>query len=142
MNANREREILQWLLLGLILATLLVLCSCKTTYVPVEVETVKREYVVSQLRDSVVVSDSVFIRDKGDTLFVERWHTLVKERVVTDTTVVSDTLREPVIITQEVRVKNPVNYWSVAIAITALLWLFLRTDFGKKWIRKLILKLK
>lgn len=56
---------------------ILLLCSCRSTKyieVPVEVERVKIEYVDKfqkdslDTRDSIYVSDSVFIFVKGDTI--------------------------------------------------------------------------
>lgn len=47
--------------------------------------------------DSVLVvqRDSVYIRERADTVFVERWHTLIsyRDRLRVDTTRVSDTVR-------------------------------------------------
>lgn len=64
----------------------IVLClvGCRT-YVPVE--TVRTE-VVKELeiqRDSIYVLDSVFVRSKADTVFVERWRVEYKEALRVDT---------------------------------------------------------
>ena len=77
-------------ILGLIACVIIsMLFGCKTTrYVPVE--SVRTEYkdrvtaVHDTVRDSVLVSsdvyrhDSVMIRMQGDTVYVERWHTLLQ----------------------------------------------------------------
>ena len=44
-------------------------CECRTEYVPLEV--VKRDSVIiaSLDRDSIFVRDSVFVREKGDTVY-------------------------------------------------------------------------
>ena len=77
-------------ILGLIACVIIsMLFGCKTTrYVPVEsVRTEYKDRVVAvhdTVRDSVLVSsdvyrhDSVLIRMKGDTVYVERWHTLLQ----------------------------------------------------------------
>ena len=75
---------------GLIACVIIsMLCGCRTTrYVPVEsVRTEYKDRVVAvhdTVRDSVLMSsdvyrhDSVLIRMKGDTVYVERWHALLQ----------------------------------------------------------------
>ena len=62
------------------------LFSCRTVeYVPVE--TVKTE-IVKELevqRDSIYVLDSVLVRSKADTVFVERWRVEFREALRVDT---------------------------------------------------------
>ncbi len=58
--------------------------GCKT-YVPVETIRVETERVVDIQRDSIYVLDSVFVREKADTVFVTRWRTEYKEALRIDT---------------------------------------------------------
>ena len=72
--------------------------SCRSVrYVPVE--TVKHDsvYFNKVVRDSIHVKDSVYVRDKGDTLYVERWKYLYRDKVRVDTmvSVRVDTLAVP-----------------------------------------------
>ena len=62
-----------------------LLCGCKAKEL-VTVERMRTDTLLwySNIRDSVVVKDSVYIRE-GDTVVVERWHTRWRERVVRDT---------------------------------------------------------
>lgn len=72
-----------WLLLAV---TAIALCSCAPTrYIPVE--TVRTDSVrgVEVLRDSVFVKDSVFVREKADTVYVTRWRTEFREVLRVDT---------------------------------------------------------
>lgn len=68
-----------WQLLIYILAMLLVaflMSGCKTSYVPME-KFVYRDVVkcdTLHTSDSIFVHDSVSSSQKGDTLFVDRWH--------------------------------------------------------------------
>lgn len=68
-----------WQLLIYILAMLLVaflMSGCKTSYVPME-KFVYRDVVkcdTLHTSDSIFVHDSVLSSQKGDTLFVDRWH--------------------------------------------------------------------
>ena len=61
------------------------LCSCRTKYVPVESVKTEVEYRDRWRRDSIHVRDSIIVQDKGDTIFVDRWHTEYKDRKQTDT---------------------------------------------------------
>ena len=61
--------------IGILLVAFL-LSGCKTKYVPME-KVICRD-VVNTIRcilsDSVFVRDSIFLRQKGDTCFLDRWH--------------------------------------------------------------------
>ena len=79
-----------------------LLCGCVSTrYVPVE--TVKTEYKTNTVHDSIYVErvahDSVIIREHGDTVFVDRWHTewrdRWRDRFQTDTLIVRDSIAVP-----------------------------------------------
>lgn len=72
--------------LVLLLTAAFFIVSCRTVkYVPVEsVRTEYRDKTVTQ-RDSVFLKDSIYIHEKGDTVFMERWHTATRDKIVTDT---------------------------------------------------------
>ena len=81
--------------LGIVMAVAflaLLMCSCKTIeYVPiVEHETHHDSIYFTQIqRDSIWQHDSVLIKDKGDTVLIEKWHTKYIEKVSHDTTYVA-----------------------------------------------------
>ena len=80
------------------LALVCLLCGCKQVqYVPVETVRLDSIYLTQTLRDSIVRYDSVYVRDKGDTLYVERWKYLYRDKVRVDTmvSVRVDTLAVP-----------------------------------------------
>ena len=91
------------LLLLLLLGVMVCLMSaCKSIkYVPVE--TVKTEYVTRTdtvvQRDSVWAHDSIMIREKDDTVWVERWSIRYqdrwRDRVHTDTLMKTDSVMVP-----------------------------------------------
>lgn len=60
-------------------------------YVPVE--TVRTETSVRDrfLRDSIYVHDSTYVKEKGDTVLIERWHTRWRDRMLRDTCYVQKT---------------------------------------------------
>lgn len=84
MKTDHAMKILPFLLIFL-----LALSACRTSrqtqteYVYVH-DTDTVEHVIHRL-DSVVISDSIVIYQKGDTVYKEKYHTEVKERVRTDT---------------------------------------------------------
>ena len=63
-----------------------LLTACTTTKV-VTVEKVRTDttYITKWQRDSVWLHDSIRVREKGDSVFVERWPTQFVEREVHDT---------------------------------------------------------
>lgn len=74
--------------LAFILALLMcvIMGSCRSIqYVPVE--TVKHDsiYINKIERDSVLVKDSIYIKEKGDTVLIEKWKTRYVSKYITDT---------------------------------------------------------
>lgn len=85
----------------LVLTAFLLMGCVSTRYVPVE--TVRTEYITKSdtfiKHDSIMHKDSVFVHQKGDTVWLEKWHTRYIERlqkqIVTDTMIQCDTIRVP-----------------------------------------------
>lgn len=50
----------------------LLMCACRTEYIPIEVVRVDSLYLSKLLRDSVFIRDSVYVKDSGDTVFVDK----------------------------------------------------------------------
>ena len=74
------------------------LASCRSVrYVPVETVRSDTVYMNRVEKDSVVRYDSVYVRDKGDTVWLEKYRYLWRDRLVRDTLYVgrSDTVRVP-----------------------------------------------
>ncbi len=90
------------------IATLLY--SCKSVkYIPVE--TTKIEYRDNFVRDSIFRYDSVFVKDKGDTLILEKFRYLYKNRIVKDSIFINDTIRVPYPVQVIKQVKTPLTSW-------------------------------
>jgi hypothetical protein len=85
----RLSEFLLWLLGWATAITLLcAMCSCTSVkYVPVETVKTDSVRVVDVQRDSIHILDSVFVREKNDTVYLTRWKTVYKEHLKTDTIV-------------------------------------------------------
>lgn len=67
------------------------------------VETIRTDslYLTVHERDSIHIKDYIYIREKGDTVFVERWRTQYRDRGRTDTLYIDRT--------REVQVPYPVE---------------------------------
>lgn len=123
------------MVLLLLLSFLFGGCSTKVVTVP-EIHT---EYIVRTdsfvKKDSVLVKDSVYIREKGDTVWIEKFQTLYRDRwretVRTDTVVRNDS------IPYRVEVEKPLTWWQrqkiefgeLAMAILAGLLCFVIVKF-------------
>lgn len=68
-----------------VVAFMLLLSSCKARQVIVTHAVHDTTYIAKVQRDSIYMQDSVFIREKGDTIRIEKWHTKCIERVRWDT---------------------------------------------------------
>lgn len=132
-----------WGLIACIIISMLFGCR-STRYVPVEsVRTEFKDRVVAvhdTVRDSVRVSndvyrhDSVLIRMKGDTVYVERWHTLLqssslqnraeRSKAAHDTLYVTrtDSVRVPVPVERKLTKweKTKMDFGTVAMVISAM----------------------
>ena len=65
---------------------LCALCSCaKTIYVPAERIKLDSVYFNRYERDSIYTKDSVFVYSSSDTVFLNRWHNVYRDRIVRDT---------------------------------------------------------
>lgn len=65
---------------------LLVIYSCRTVkYVPVETVKVDTTYINKLQRDSIYMLDSVYVKEKGDTVLIEKYKYLYRDKLVRDT---------------------------------------------------------
>ena len=118
----------------LILLLTLTLVGCRT-YVPVE--TTRTEYRDRERieRDTVSVRDSITTFIKGDTVLIDKWHTVYKELVRRDSIYIAK--HDTATVTKEViKVKKETNW--AATWIIAGLMVLLGIAWKKGWIKKLI----
>ena len=121
----------------LILIAILLLTSCKSVeYVEVVKVRTDTTYITKQQRDSIWLHDSIHIKERGDTMLIERWHTKYIEKVSHDTTYVAthDTIPKPYPVTQYVEKKlSWIQKALIAIGILTLIGLVV---FIALWIKK------
>ena len=70
----------------------LMMCSCKSVeYVPVIEKEVHHDsiYLTKVQKDSVWLHDSILVKDRGDTVLIEKWHTKYIEKLRIDTTYIA-----------------------------------------------------
>ena len=114
------------IIMGLLLCSMLSGCTT-TKYVQVPVVHNDTTIVTKHQRDSIWLHDSTYIKEKGDTVRIEKWHTKYVEKQVHDTTYIAkvDTIRE--VFTNEV--EKPLTWWqqtkmhigAIALYLLALL---------------------
>lgn len=125
----------------LLLLAALFLESCRSVkYVPVVEHRTDSLYITQHHRDSIYLHDSISVKEKGDTVWIERWRTKYVRQEVHDTTYIAthDTIPQPYPVTVEVPAK--LNWWQRfrigfgdLVLILAALWM------GIKLLRKNII---
>lgn len=95
---------------------ILTLASCSLGHKTIKQEerrdsaSVRTEFVsqVKKIHDSIYLRDSVFVEKKGDTIYLNKWRTQYRERLIHDTLIVTkaDTMRIKEVANKEV-VKSP-----------------------------------
>jgi len=87
-------------------------CKTKTVYVPVE--SVKTEYVNNHTQDSVHLYDSVFVKEKGNTVRVEKYKYLYRDKLIRDSVYVTDSIRVPYPVIEH-REVNRLYTWQIVL---------------------------
>lgn len=102
-----------------IMLAILMLSACNTTtkIVEVPVEVIKKEYVHDIKIDSVYIRDSVDRWQKGDTLYITKWHTKFKYINKVDTIIKTDSIPKIESVEKKVEV-NHIYWWQ-----KLLMWL-------------------
>ena len=127
-----KRLILKTLFLLLFLTTII---SCTTTkIVEVPVETIKTEYIEQVKYDSIYSKDSIYIMQKGDTIYNNKVQYLYKYKYLRDTINITDTI--PKIITvKDTQYINQLYTWQKILIVIGI-------GFILYWIIKLVIYIK
>ncbi len=84
MGSAMRQRIYIWIAVGI--ALLLLFGSCRSIrYVPVETIRTDSLYLSVHEHDSIHIKDSVYVKEKGDSVIVDRWHTVYRDRIIHDT---------------------------------------------------------
>ena len=127
-----KRLILKTLFLLLFLITII---SCTTTkIVEVPIETIKTEYIEQVKYDSIYSKDSIYIMQKGDTIYNNKVQYLYKYKYLRDTINITDTI--PKIVTvKDTQYINQLYTWQKILIIIGIVFILY-------WIIKLVIYIK
>ena len=93
-------------------AAVWLLVGCKSVeYVPVVEHKTDTTYITKNHRDSIYVHDSTYIHERGDTVWIERWHTRWRDRLLLDTIyqATHDTIPKPYVMLEYT--DKPLTWW-------------------------------
>lgn len=112
-----KKLILKTLFLLLFLTTII---SCTTTkIVEVPIETIKTEYIEQIKYDSIYSKDSIYIMQKGDTIYNNKVQYLYKYKYLRDTVNVTDTIPKIVTI-KDVQYINQLYTWQKILIVIGI----------------------
>ena len=114
---------------------LTTIVSCTTTkIVEVPIETIKTEYIEQVKYDSIYSKDSIYIMQKGDTIYNNKVQYLYKYKYLRDTINITDTI--PKIVTvKDTQYVNQLYTWQKLLIVIGI-------GFILYWIIKLIIYIK
>lgn len=98
----------------------LALSSCKTKYIHVPVETVKteKEYIDRWHRDSIRVKDSTIVNKAGDTVHIEKYKYVYKDKLIRDSIFITDSIKVEIPYRVEVvKEVNRLRNWQIVLMI-------------------------
>ena len=127
-----KKLILKTLFLLLFLTTIV---SCTTTkIIEVPIETIKTEYIEQVKYDSIYSKDSIYIIQKGDTIYNNKVQYLYKYKYLRDTINITDTI--PKIVTvKDTQYINQLYTWQKLLIVIGI-------GFILYWIIKLVIYIK
>lgn len=80
----------------------------ETVYIPVE--NTRIEYKDKLLRDLIYLHDSIFTTIRNDTIYLYKYKTLYRDRIIRDSILKNDTIRQPYPVI-ETKIENRLNFW-------------------------------
>ena len=122
-----KKSIIKILFLLLLVITIV---SCKTTtkIVEIPVETIKTKYIEQIKYDSIYSKDSIYIMQKGDTIYNNKVQYIYKYKCIRDTINIRDTI--PTVVTvKDIQYINQLYSWQkllIIVGIGFLLYLIIK----------------
>ena len=127
-----KKLILKTLFLLLFLTTIISCTTTKTIEVPIE--TIKTEYIEQVKYDSIYSKDSIYIMQKGDTIYNNKVQYLYKYKYLRDTINITDTI--PKIVTvKDTQYINQLYTWQKLLIVIGI-------GFILYWVVKLVIYMK
>ena len=108
-------KVIKWLVVWMVtLFVLALLASCRQVeYVTVEKVRTDTTYITKWQKDSVWLHESIHIKERGDTVMIERWHTQWRDRLRVDTIYreTHDTIPQPYPVETIKMVEKELSWW-------------------------------
>lgn len=121
------KKVSRCIMLAPFMCMLFVICSCRTVkYVPVETIKVDTTYINKLQRDSIYMLDSVYVKEKGDTVLIEKYKYLYRDKLVRDTLYMAktDSIQVPYPVEKELtrwqQFRIDFGGWAIGIVIIAI----------------------
>ena len=128
------KRIILKILFFLLFLTIVISCKTTTKVVEIPVETIKTEYIEQIKYDSIYHKDSIYIMQKGDTIYNNKVQYLYKYKYLRDTINITDTI--PKIVTvKDTQYINQLYTWQKLLIIIGI-------GFILYWIIKLVIYIK
>ena len=128
------KRIILKILFFLLFLTIVISCKTTTKVVEIPVETIKTEYIEQIKYDSIYHKDSIYIIQKGDTIYNNKVQYLYKYKYLRDTINVTDTV--PTIVTvKDTQYVNQLYTWQKLLIVIGI-------GFILYWIIKLVIYIK
>ena len=118
----------------LLFLTIVISCKTTTKVVEIPVETIKTEYIEQVKYDSIYHKDSIYIMQKGDTIYNNKVQYLYKYKYLRDTINVTDTI--PTMVTvKDTQYINKLYTWQKLLITVGI-------GFVLYWIVRLVIYIK
>ena len=128
------KRIILKILFFLLFLTIVISCKTTTKVVEIPVETIKTEYIEQIKYDSIYHKDSIYIMQKGDTIYNNKVQYLYKYKYLRDTINIIDTI--PKIVTvKDTQYINQLYTWQKLLIVIGI-------GFILYWIVKLVIYIK
>ena len=128
------KKIILKTLFFLLFLTIVISCKTTTKIVEIPVETIKTEYIEQIKYDSIYSKDSIYIIQKGDTIYNNKVQYLYKYKYLRDTINITDTI--PTIVTvKDTQYINKLYTWQKLLITVGI-------GFVLYWIVRLVIYIK
>lgn len=77
--------------ISMLVFIIFTLASCRTEYIPIESVRYDSIYFAKLQKDSIYIQDSIYIKEKGDTVFVDKFKYIYKYVNIQDTCFIEKT---------------------------------------------------
>ena len=113
------KRIILKILFFLLFLTIVISCKTTTKVVEIPVETIKTEYIEQVKYDSIYHKDSIYIMQKGDTIYNNKVQYLYKYKYLRDTINITDTI--PKIVTvKDTQYINQLYAWQKILIVIGI----------------------